>query len=708
MQFYFNLFYFSEKEKQEMFLYLDSKLHNCKYLEVIVNTCMHFRLPLKIHNPAAELKVILLGEEWVGKSSAGNTILGFNAFSVAESTEQVSRRSSELAGKHITMVDTPGWDPESPPEVPHRILERACGSAAHGGVEGPHVILLTLPVCLDAEWNKRAADRLQGLFGKRMWRHTILLFTRAHLLGRKSIEQHLEGKGKALQVLVEKCEHRYHALHNINTVITAQVRDLLEKMERMVEENGGRCYNIDQTLNQAQLKQQSTQIVEMESQMCGQEETCETHEKEAEFMRLLELVKIQLADFKEKRRRKRSRRKKNKQGSAIMGVQEDLYEMSIEADKHSAVHEQPEHLLKQVEEAVESVLDEQSEIIHEEVEIKVLWHGLPSAPDHDEKGRRLEESHLININIDREIEMLPVDNTKLEIKNAGVENEPCDLIDIGKDGLVTNGQTQEKYEGFTIETTSDDWQNASEKFKSKNQNCISCMTKCTTDTTVEEKVVLIHKYDCLEEMEYGLKLLKVMTSRGCKSYIHSETGYKDLSQVMSQLMDQLKYPVDSPIPDVDSFAVNLTADPLILGCVMINLNEAIVASVSPEEKAEEKSAGEIVEDKGNDDTRGICRDVCMQTAIKEEENASSDRKHEGIQQKKCNGNRRQFHSESIDDSVRNEKDKAAKAQNSSTVCKGSPYLEVHDFPGMFYFDLQSILNSITRQLHKDTAKYYVV
>ncbi|XP_076146915.1 uncharacterized protein LOC143131280 [Alosa pseudoharengus] len=426
---------------------------------ILLATCMWIfyilleRMSLKWHKPPSELKVVLLGEEWVGKTSAGNTIMGFHDFPVADSTEQVTRRSRMLDGRLITIVDTPGWDPQSSPDTPHRILERACGSAAQGGLEGPHVFLLTLPVCLDAEWNKKVAGRLQGLFGKKMWQHTILLFTRAHLLGSKSIKQHLQGKGKALQVLVEKCEHRYHALDNINTVNAAQVKDLLVKMEWMVEENGGRSFCIDQEFGL--LEQRSGQVVKM----AGQEETNNTNE---EFMRLLELVKRQLVDHEEKRWRESYRGEPTGQGCGIMGVgEEEPYGMK-EDDEHAGEGtefadgqcDESEHESEklELEEVVESVLDEQSWTVHEDEEMKVLRNGLPSALDpHGVEGRKLKGHHYF-IDIEREVETSPAESTELETKNEGVENEPCCLLDTSEDGQATY-QKQAFDPQFTVETT---------------------------------------------------------------------------------------------------------------------------------------------------------------------------------------------------------------------------------------------------------------
>ncbi|XP_062377071.1 uncharacterized protein LOC134065952 [Sardina pilchardus] len=613
-------------------------------------------MPLKCHNPPSELKVVLLGEEWVGKTSSGNTIMGFRDFPAAENTVQVTRRSRMLDGRLVTIVDTPGWDPQSSPDAPHRILQRACGSAAQGGLEGPHVLLLTLPVCLNAEWNKKVAARLQGLFGRKMWQHTILLFTRAHLLGKTSIKEHLEDKGRGLQVLVEKCEHRYHALDNINTgADAAQVKDLLEKMESMVEENGGRGFCIDQELGLLE-PHSGQQVVQMAGQ--GQEEAMNTLEREViEVKRRLMMVERRVADV-------------------TMGArQEKLFEMK-EDDEHAGEetefadiqfdeYEYKSEIL-QVEEVVEYAPDELSWTGHDDEEMKVLGNERPSALDpHDVDGRKLEGHHYL-IDIDRQIETSPAESTELDTKSEGVENGPCCFLDTSEDVQATH-QKQAFDPRFTVETTTDDRQNA----------CANGVPEASMQVAGDE--LLSHTDECLEEIRHLLMarwdLLDGMASIVSKSHGHSGTEYTDQSQVMSQFMSRLNRRHESCIADVDSSAAIWNITPADI--------EGILASMSPEENVHDRPVGENTESKGSNDSKDVSKNAPMQPAMEEnlkspatgndmlesaehhtqeEENAYDDRNiHNGILvlEKECDGNER--NDESIGDKVAAKKPSGDKA-----------------------------------------------
>ena len=61
-----------------------------------------------------DLRIVMLGEQDSGKSSAGNTILGGSVFKAGQRSVQCEVRQGEAAGRHVTVVDSPGWYYNSP------------------------------------------------------------------------------------------------------------------------------------------------------------------------------------------------------------------------------------------------------------------------------------------------------------------------------------------------------------------------------------------------------------------------------------------------------------------------------------------------------------------------------------------------------------------------------------------------------------------
>ena len=169
-----------------------------------------------------------------GKSSSGNTILGREEFDTSGETAECVKREGETAGRHITVVEAPGWirsfSLENTPERHKQEIIR-CVSLCP---PGPHAVLLVINVLESfTETHRRAALEHLELLGERVWSHTIVLFTCGDRLGNTTIEQHIEREGKALQWVVEKCGNRYHVVEN-NKSDGGQVTELLEKIEEMV------------------------------------------------------------------------------------------------------------------------------------------------------------------------------------------------------------------------------------------------------------------------------------------------------------------------------------------------------------------------------------------------------------------------------------------------------------------------------------------
>lgn len=187
----------------------------------------------------------MLGFRRAGKSSAGNTIVSMSTFT-SKTTTQCVRRDGEVAGTHVTLVDTPGWWKSLPLSDTPRLVKDEIFLSMSLCPPGPHALLLTLRVDVSFTADeKRSVEEHLELLGEGVWHHAIVLFTHGDCLGDLTVEEFIESEGEALQGLIEKCQNRYHVLNNENWDDGAQVASLLVKIEKMVAENRGHHYETD-------------------------------------------------------------------------------------------------------------------------------------------------------------------------------------------------------------------------------------------------------------------------------------------------------------------------------------------------------------------------------------------------------------------------------------------------------------------------------
>lgn len=141
------------------------------------------------------------------------------------------------------LVDTPGiFDTDVPNDETQTEIMKCIGITA----PGPHAFIMVVNLARFTEEEMKTIDHFVKYFGETVYQYFIVLFTRKDELDSEniSLKSHLSDVPNKLKMFIEKCDNRVIAFNNKlkGTESDAQVKELLEMIERNISKNGGKFY----------------------------------------------------------------------------------------------------------------------------------------------------------------------------------------------------------------------------------------------------------------------------------------------------------------------------------------------------------------------------------------------------------------------------------------------------------------------------------
>ncbi|UJR11386.1 hypothetical protein I4U23_015566 [Adineta vaga] len=188
-------------------------------------------------------RLILLGMTGGGKSSLGNTLLGYRQFLAEGSpisvTEYCQVGYRNFNGRHLVIVDTPGFFDNKDKDKRETYIK--IGQSLQTTVPGPHAFLIVLPFLRITEEIKKGWEWISDIFDKEVLNYCIIVFTGLDNLiaDDSTVDGYLRKKIPELTELMEKCGNRYIAFNNRASVKEkdSKIQELFDLIDMLKEIN---------------------------------------------------------------------------------------------------------------------------------------------------------------------------------------------------------------------------------------------------------------------------------------------------------------------------------------------------------------------------------------------------------------------------------------------------------------------------------------
>ncbi|KAK9524913.1 hypothetical protein VZT92_017273 [Zoarces viviparus] len=227
-------------------------------------------------------RIFILGRTGVGKGSAANTIFGEERFTIGQTlnseTSECRAETKSVDGRNITVIDTPGlFDTDRPEEELNSEIVKCITEFA----PGPHAFLIVFKVERFTDQEQAVITKINQYFSEEVFKYATVLFTHGDQLKEGQTIKDFIRDNKLVSDLVEKCGGRCHVIDNKYWKNNQQdeyrsnqfqVKQLLNTIEKMIEENNGSCYT-NETLQavEAGIRQEEEHIRQSSGNMSEEE-----------------------------------------------------------------------------------------------------------------------------------------------------------------------------------------------------------------------------------------------------------------------------------------------------------------------------------------------------------------------------------------------------------------------------------------------------